>query len=78
MCASSDEPASFLDSLQLRLDPTLSPGVRATLFQDVAKRAPAATRDAVSSACAAAGRGVASRLTFRGISPAAVTTALAP
>ena len=55
MCASSDEPASFFDSLQLRLDPTLSPGVRATLFQDVAKRAPAATRDAVSSACAAVG-----------------------
>lgn len=55
MCASSDEPASFLDSLQLLLDPTLSPGARATLFQDVAKRAPAATRDAVSSACAAAG-----------------------
>ena len=73
MCASPDEPASFLDSLQLRLDPTLSPGVRATLFQDDANRAPAATRDAVSSACAAAGR-----LTFRGISPAAVPTALAP
>ena len=78
MCVSSDEPASFLDSLQLHLDPTLSPDVRATLFKDVARRAPAATRDAVSSACAAAGRGVAGRLTFRGISPAAVTTALAP